>query len=103
MDLSWCIMCDNRIVDDELSMADDNSLYCSQECKLKDEQATTKPTLKSWMTKKSTAKHHFYRTSAPTSTYPWIPLYQKRRSSIQSKRCTQPITNTKTSGASLIH
>ncbi|KAI8380207.1 hypothetical protein BD560DRAFT_387455 [Blakeslea trispora] len=100
MDLSWCIMCDSRIPD-EMTMAN-SSLYCSQECRLKDEHGhtttTTKaeqmkpPILKSWMTKKSTAKHHFYRTNAPSTVYPWVPNHRKRRGSavLQARRCSQP-------------
>ncbi|KAI8968922.1 hypothetical protein BDF20DRAFT_916356 [Mycotypha africana] len=36
MDLSWCIMCDKRIVEDE-TFNSHQSLYCSLECQMKDQ------------------------------------------------------------------
>ncbi|KAI8351819.1 hypothetical protein EDC96DRAFT_518554 [Choanephora cucurbitarum] len=88
MDLSWCIICDNRIPDEWIVA--NNSLYCSQECRQKDDVKTEiKPILKTWMTRKSTARHHLYRTVAPTTVYPWVPLYRKRRGSAVL-RCNQP-------------
>ncbi|OBZ83682.1 hypothetical protein A0J61_08266 [Choanephora cucurbitarum] len=86
MDLSWCIICDSRIPD-EWMMAN-NSLYCSQECRQKDDVKTE--TLKPWMTRKSTARHHLYRTVAPTTAYPWVPLYRKRRGSAVLRCIVQP-------------
>lgn len=94
MDLSWCIICDKRI-------EDDNVLYCSSECELKDQNMflannsstipKQPPVLKSWMLKKSsTAKHVL-----STPSYPWIPLYRKRQHFWQannSKRCQPTVS-----------
>lgn len=63
-----------------------NSLYCSQDCKLKDNTlieeeeekpmiAKPSPSIKSTSIKKP--KHLQYKSTS-TTTYPWIPLYRKR-------------------------
>ncbi|EIE82812.1 hypothetical protein G6F46_010515 [Rhizopus delemar] len=90
MDLNWCIICDNR-VDDVLN---ESSLYCSESCKLKDQmtsisnqlylnQQQKKPTVKVTPLKSK-------RPNAPSTSYPWVPLYRRRRGVVVSKRC-QPV------------
>ncbi|CAO3606600.1 unnamed protein product [Mucor fragilis] len=90
MDLSWCIMCDKRIMDDSEFLSKTGSLYCSEDCKLKD---TSKPTLETSarpaITKKSAKR------ATPLTHYPWIPCYSKRRHNYylaanQIKRCSSP-------------
>ncbi|KAI8981959.1 hypothetical protein BDF20DRAFT_443542 [Mycotypha africana] len=98
MDLSWCIICDNRI-DDVLN---DSSLYCSESCKLKDQMASVtnqlvhnnqqssqqQQALKKTLTKVNSIRNK--RSTAPSASYPWIPLYRRRRVAVVSKRC-QPV------------
>ncbi|KAI9489352.1 hypothetical protein BDB00DRAFT_732361, partial [Zychaea mexicana] len=78
MDLSWCIICDNRI-DSNLNESD---LYCSDACKVKDssmalfgqsppKQRTIKNTL-------TLLRNRQQRPTAPSTSYPWIPLYRRR-------------------------
>jgi len=97
MDLSWCIICDNR-VDDVLN---DSSLYCSESCQLKDQmisitnQLTLNQQKKPAMTKPSLPTATLLRTkrsNAPSASYPWIPLYRRRRGVVVTKRC-QPIVS----------
>ncbi|KAI8140752.1 hypothetical protein BJV82DRAFT_622458 [Fennellomyces sp. T-0311] len=75
MDLSWCIICDNRI-DSTLNESD---LYCSDACKVKDSSsfssaATTLPLKRS----SSFKLRKQQRPAAPSTSYPWIPLYRRR-------------------------
>ncbi|KAL1927858.1 hypothetical protein VTP01DRAFT_3263 [Rhizomucor pusillus] len=96
MDLSWCIICDNRIDGD----VNDSELYCSETCKNKDatipsqQQAQQQmlfelpartrgatPNLKNLMLLRNKQQ----RPPAPSTSYPWIPLY-RRRHGIQISR-----------------
>ncbi|KAI7898209.1 uncharacterized protein BX663DRAFT_265600 [Cokeromyces recurvatus] len=96
MDLSWCIICDNRI-DDVLN---DSSLYCSESCQLKDQMAsiTTQLSVKQQQQQqqqkkpliRSSSLLRNKRPAAPSTSYPWIPLYRRRRGVVVSKRC-QPV------------
>ncbi|ORE10028.1 hypothetical protein BCV72DRAFT_43611 [Rhizopus microsporus var. microsporus] len=92
MDLNWCIICDNR-VDDVLN---ESSLYCSESCKLKDQMTSiTNQIYLNQQQKKLTVKPTVIpaktkRPVAPSTSYPWVPLYRRRRGVVVSKRC-QPI------------
>lgn len=94
MDLNWCIICDNR-VDDVLN---DSSLYCSESCQLKDQMTSITNQLSLNQAKKpvvaktplTTANLRTKRSNAPSASYPWVPLYRRRRGVVVSKRC-QPI------------
>ncbi|KAF1796050.1 hypothetical protein FB192DRAFT_1406640 [Mucor lusitanicus] len=93
MDLSWCIMCDKRIMDDSESLSKTaDSLYCSEDCKLKDTSSKL-----TWETSARPVVHKkSLKRAAPSSThYPWIPCYNKRRHNYylatnQIKRCSSP-------------
>ncbi|KAG2194814.1 hypothetical protein INT46_011775 [Mucor plumbeus] len=115
MDLSWCIMCDKRILDNDnkqeyLSMAD--SLYCSEECKLNDSSNNKLSSISTLETTfKPVARKSIKRTIL-TPNYPWIPCYNKRRhnyylpAASQIKRCSSPAQPTAVAGSdalSLIH
>ncbi|KAI8090084.1 uncharacterized protein B0P05DRAFT_577643 [Gilbertella persicaria] len=100
MDLSWCIICDNR-VDDVLN---ESSLYCSESCQLKDQmksitnqiainQQQQQQQKKLTLSKSNASMSTLLRTkrpSAPSTSYPWVPLYRRRRGVVVSKRC-QPV------------
>ncbi|KAI8333231.1 hypothetical protein BD560DRAFT_451332 [Blakeslea trispora] len=97
MDLSWCIICDNR-VDDVLN---ESSLYCSESCQLKDQMKSITNQLainqqqqqqqkKLMPPSKPTASLRTKRPAAPSASYPWVPLYRRRRGVVVSKRC-QPV------------
>ncbi|KAK4509970.1 uncharacterized protein ATC70_008120 [Mucor velutinosus] len=90
MDLSWCIMCDKRIMDDSDSLLKTDALYCSEDCKLKDtSKSTLETSARLVVTKKS------LKRATPSTHYPWIPYYNKRRHNYflaanQIKRCSSP-------------
>ncbi|KAI8380666.1 hypothetical protein EDC96DRAFT_604148 [Choanephora cucurbitarum] len=100
MDLSWCIICDNR-VDDVLN---ESSLYCSESCQLKDQMKSITNQLainqqqqqqqqqqkKLMLSSKPIASLRNKRPAAPSASYPWVPLYRRRRGVVVSKRC-QPV------------
>ncbi|KAG1469449.1 hypothetical protein G6F56_003252 [Rhizopus delemar] len=101
MDLNWCIICDNR-VDDVLN---DSSLYCSESCKLKDQmtsisnqlylnQQQKKPVVKAAPLKSK-------RLAAPSTSYPWVPLYRRRRGVVVSKRCQPVVASSPTTASAL--
>ncbi|GAN07252.1 hypothetical protein MAM1_0154c06747 [Mucor ambiguus] len=90
MDLSWCIMCDKRIVDDSESSSKTDSLYCSEDCKLKDTGKSTLETSAKPLVQKKSVKR-----TTPSPHYPWIPCYNKKRHNYylaanQIKRCPSP-------------
>ncbi|KAI8886690.1 hypothetical protein K501DRAFT_269657 [Backusella circina FSU 941] len=95
MDLSWCIICDNR-VDDFLN---ESSLYCSESCKLKDQMTSITNQLcqqQQLQAKKSApvtkpAALRTKRSNAPSTSYPWIPLYRRRRGVVVSTKRCQPV------------
>ncbi|KAL9553275.1 hypothetical protein PS6_004033 [Mucor atramentarius] len=79
----------------------DSSLYCSESCQLKDQmtsitnQLTLNQQKKPAMTKPSLPTATLLRTkrsNAPSASYPWIPLYRRRRGVVVTKRC-QPIVS----------
>ncbi|CEP19066.1 hypothetical protein [Parasitella parasitica] len=97
MDLSWCIICDNR-VDDVLN---ESSLYCSESCQLKDQMTSITNQLALNQQKKpaatklsspTTSMLRNKRSNALSASYPWIPLYRRRRGIVVTKRC-QPIVS----------
>ncbi|KAI8077766.1 uncharacterized protein BX664DRAFT_343435, partial [Halteromyces radiatus] len=82
MDLSWCIICDNRI-DDILT---ESSLYCSETCKGKDqsnsicEQNNDQTTpLKPVVKAKINSICRNKKPTTPSSSYPWELLYTRPR------------------------
>ncbi|KAI8083454.1 hypothetical protein BDF21DRAFT_461669 [Thamnidium elegans] len=94
MDLSWCIICDNRV--DDLN---ESSLYCSESCQLKDQMTSITNQLSLNQAKKPAVAKPVLpiatllrtkRSSAASASYPWIPLYRRRRGVVVSKRC-QPV------------
>ncbi|KAI8987073.1 hypothetical protein BDB01DRAFT_890075 [Pilobolus umbonatus] len=93
MDLSWCIICDNK-VGESLN----ESLYCSESCKLKDQMTSITNQLVMNQPKKLANKPTLStstilrtkRSTAPSTSYPWIPLYRRKRGVVITKRC-QPI------------
>ncbi|KAL9553163.1 hypothetical protein MBANPS3_003413 [Mucor bainieri] len=90
MDLSWCIMCDKRIMEDSESLSKTDSLYCSEDCKLKDTSKATLETFARPVVQKKSVKR-----ATPSTHYPWIPCYNKRRHNYyltanQIKRCSSP-------------
>ncbi|KAI9249197.1 hypothetical protein BDA99DRAFT_524279 [Phascolomyces articulosus] len=102
MDLSWCIVCDNRI-DSNLNESD---LYCSDDCKVKDSSLSTSITSasssstalfgtspsKRFNNSKSLLRNKQQRPTAPSTSYPWIPLYRRRP--VVSRRPMVPATST---------
>ncbi|KAI7863772.1 hypothetical protein BDF14DRAFT_1745270 [Spinellus fusiger] len=96
MDLSWCIICDNRIED----ATSDGSLYCSNTCQVNDQASNAaqqfsspvvhlKPSSQIRQVAKpviSKAK----RPIAPSGAYPWIPLFRRRHGILIARRC-QPV------------
>ncbi|KAG1080356.1 hypothetical protein G6F42_023383 [Rhizopus arrhizus] len=95
MDLSWCIMCDKRIMDDNEALSMTDSLYCSEECKLKDTSKSTLDTSSRPAVAKKPMRH-----TIPSTNYPWIPCYNKRRHNYylapnQIKRCSSPAVQPK--------
>ncbi|KAI7851281.1 hypothetical protein BDC45DRAFT_538368 [Circinella umbellata] len=100
MDLSWCIVCDNRIH----SNLNESDLYCSDVCKVKDLSTSTSTSSAS---SSSTAlfgtsppkrlskslsllRNKQQRSTAPSTSYPWIPLYRRRP--VVSRRPMTPMT-----------
>ncbi|KAI9022125.1 hypothetical protein CLU79DRAFT_751292 [Phycomyces nitens] len=91
MDLSWCIICDNRVED---TMSEQSSLYCSSACRINDQstQQTTSP-VAAVRTKKITSAIQLLRTkrpAGPSNGYPWVPLYRRRHGVLIARRC-QPV------------
>ncbi|KAI8061083.1 hypothetical protein BC940DRAFT_310780 [Gongronella butleri] len=114
MDLSWCIMCDQRIDDLE-----DSSLYCSDQCRVQDvnhsshnsenksaallldeeKQAQDEEMMMLGGHDATNKVAHRFKTlrakqqaNKPASSYPWVMNYTRSRSKrpILVKRC-QPM------------
>lgn len=111
MDLSWCIICDNRVDDVLVNFflnlnytlvltlyQNDSSLYCSDSCRIKDRMSsiTHQLNMNYQQQKKTVAKPNVStmlrskRSSTLSTSYPWVPLYRRRHSVVMSKRC-QPV------------
>ncbi|KAI8888978.1 hypothetical protein K501DRAFT_239766 [Backusella circina FSU 941] len=79
MDLSWCIVCDNHIDEEN----DSSKLYCSEACEDLDQ---LKSIVSSNVTKKPLKQSTMIKMKR-SNGYPWIPLYRRhRRGMFVSKR-----------------
>ncbi|KAI8374629.1 uncharacterized protein BYT42DRAFT_499104 [Radiomyces spectabilis] len=114
MDLSWCIICDNRIDDNVMS---DSSLYCSNSCRVSDQsqhqaQAASSPpatnSFTSFLKVQSpkpiikTGSLRSKRPTAPSNAYPWIPLYRRRHGVLVARRCQPVVSSSPTVATALL-
>ncbi|ORZ20592.1 hypothetical protein BCR42DRAFT_409113 [Absidia repens] len=128
MDLSWCIICDNRI-DDVMT---ESSLYCSASCQGRDQSYSSitgcqehnntnynnsiqqvgplknivrlnKVNLNGPSPTSSTSSSRTKRPNAPSTSYPWELLYTRPRNKrhLMVKRCQPMVASSFTTATAL--
>ncbi|KAI8330727.1 hypothetical protein BC941DRAFT_440020 [Chlamydoabsidia padenii] len=121
MDLSWCIICDNRIDDRVI----ESSLYCSEQCQGRDHSNSTMSAYQDQSSSSppqlgplknivrlnkaiinngsTTTTARVKRPNGPSTSYPWELLYTRPRSKrhVVVKRCQPMVAGSYTTATAM--